>query len=118
MDVDALAKTKGGKKGGMEKDNCFSGESMDEACTARWSRRIFGQDFLDAHHVYRFPEALHIIAKSLANHSQLLLESLHACNHVRIVNLRRREVSQWVARIVLVIQSSPCIEPHFRLATC
>ena len=39
-------------------------------------------DFLDAHHVYRFPEVLHIIAKSLANHSQLLLESLHACNHV------------------------------------
>ena len=39
-------------------------------------------DLLDAHHVYRFPEVLPIIAKSLANHSQFVLESLHACNHV------------------------------------
>ena len=81
-------------------------------------------DLLDAHHVYRFPEFLHIIAKSLANHSQLLLESLHACNHVCTAYLRRREqplqqlyVSQWVARIVLVIQSSPCIEHNFETLT-
>ena len=79
-------------------------------------------DLLDAHHVYRFPEVLHIIAKSLAIHSRLLLESLHACNHVSIANVRRREqppqqlhVSQRVARIIPVIQSSPCIEPHFSL---
>ena len=31
-------------------------------------------DLLDAQHVHRFPEVLHIIAKSLANHAQLLLE--------------------------------------------
>ena len=82
----------------------------------------FRTDFLDAHHVYRFQDVLHIIAKSLANHLQLLLESFHACNHVRIINLRRREqhlqqlyISQWVERMVLVIQSSPCMEPHFSL---
>ena len=40
------------------------------------------KDLLDAHHVYGFPEVLRIIAKPLANHSQLLLESLHACKHV------------------------------------
>ena len=76
-------------------------------------------DLLDAHHVYRFPEVLHIIAKSLANHSQLLLECLHACNNVRIANLRRREqplqqlkISRWFTQIILVIESSPRIEPQ------
>ena len=63
---------------------------------------------------------LHIIAKSLANHAQLLFESLQACNHVRITNLHRREqhlqnciISQCVARVILEIQSSQCIELHF-----
>ena len=48
-------------------------------------------DLLDAHHLYRFPEVPHTIAKSLANHSHHLPESLHAGYLIRKVNLRRRE---------------------------
>ena len=51
----------------------------------------------DAHHVYRSPEVPHIIAESLANHSQLLLESHYACNRICVCVWRqRRQWSRWL----------------------
>ena len=74
-------------------------------------------DLLDAHHVYRSPEILYVVAEPLTNNSQFLLESLHACDHVGIANLRRSEqlfqqlyVSQRVTIIILVTQSPPGVK--------
>ena len=69
------------------------------------------------------------ISTGSAHHRQISGEPLAIFARVspclqprRVANLRRREqplqqlyLSQWVARMILVIQSSPCITPHFSL---
>ena len=100
--------------------------SQSSVSVFRWSRWTqladLRTDLLHAHRVSWFPEVLHIIVKSLTNNSQLLLESLHACNHVWRANLWRREqlfqqlyVSQRITRIILVIQSLLGVKTHFGL---